>query len=104
MQSVTPKEAHDGLAQEQGAILLDVRTPEEVRAMSIAGALAIPLGELGGRTSELAGYTKVFVFCLSGGRSARATRLLSESGVPAVNIAGGITAWKAAGLPTESAA
>lgn len=45
----------------------------------------------------------VYVYCASGGRSARAGRMLTESGVKEVyNLLGGITAWKAAGKETQT--
>ena len=37
--------------------------------------------------------------CRSGNRSARATKMLTNAGYDAVNLTGGMTAWKAAGLP-----
>ena len=39
------------------------------------------------------------VVCRSGNRSARATKVLSKAGFDAVNLTGGMAAWKAAGLP-----
>lgn len=45
----------------------------------------------------------VYVYCASGGRSARAGRMLTNQGVKEVyNLLGGISAWKAAGKETHS--
>jgi rhodanese-related sulfurtransferase len=43
----------------------------------------------------------VYLICESGGRSARASELLTAAGYAAVNIDGGTYAWREAGLPTE---
>ncbi len=42
----------------------------------------------------------VYVICAAGGRSAQGAAFLTQSGVDAVNVTGGMTAWQQAGLPT----
>ncbi len=77
-------------------LLLDVREPEEFAAASIGGARLVPLGELEQRLSELAEWKErpIVVHCHTGGRSARAARLLRERGFTDVsNLKGGIEAW-----------
>ncbi|MDB6006720.1 MAG: moeZ [Prosthecobacter sp.] len=74
--------------------LLDVREPHEQSISRIEGAVLIPLGELGNRTAELPRDKRILVHCKSGGRSARAVRLLRVEGFGDVwNISGGIIAW-----------
>ena len=77
-------------------LLLDVREPDEWQAAHIDGARLLPLGELPAKVDELAGWKdrKIVVHCRSGARSARACRLLLESGFAEVfNLNGGIDAW-----------
>jgi rhodanese-related sulfurtransferase len=70
--------------------------------MRIPGALLIPLGELPGRLQEIPENRDVYVYCRMGGRSGRAVEYLREHGRPrAVNVTGGIDAWKEAGLPVD---
>jgi rhodanese-related sulfurtransferase len=70
-----------------GAVLLDVRTPEEFRAGHVEGALNIPLNELSARCRELEGKP-VVVYCRSGRRSAEAAQLLRSRGFPHVHDMG----------------
>jgi adenylyltransferase/sulfurtransferase len=74
-------------------LILDVREPREAAICSIPGARLIPLGELPGRLHELDRGVTIVVYCKSGGRSARAVRLLRQSGLDGVNLSGGILSW-----------
>ncbi len=92
--------AAEALARE-GARLVDVREPEELRTDGrIPGALHVPLGELGQRAGELAGE-RILVVCRSGARSAMAADALRASGFDADNVDGGILAWERMGLPVD---
>jgi rhodanese-related sulfurtransferase len=82
-----------------GAWLLDVREDDEWAAGHAPGATHIPLGDLGTRATEVPRDTTIYVICRSGGRSARATLALVGSGWDAVNVAGGMQDWAAAGRP-----
>ena len=97
---VGPREA-DALLHE-GAMLLDVREPDEWQACRVAGAFHIPLGQLEVRLASLPRDRRVVVICRSGNRSATATTLLVRSGFDAVNLRGGMQAWSSAGLPLET--
>ncbi len=92
---VPPAEAEE-LAR-AGAVLLDVREPEEWSAGHAPGALHVPLGQLAARLGELPDATMVVV-CRSGARSAMAAQALIGTGRDARNLAGGMHAWAAAGL------
>ena len=77
-------------------LLVDVRQPEEFQTAAIAGAVLIPLGELGTRLSELEAHRdgRIVVLCHHGSRSMRAVLGLRQHGFSAVqNMAGGIDAW-----------
>jgi len=77
-----------------GALLLDVRSPQEYREGHIPGSINLPLSQLSG-IDELAESRDVplFVYCLSGARSRQATAMLQHMGYSAKNL-GGISAWK----------
>ena len=51
------------------------------------------------RCIEVPTHRQVLVVCKMGSRSARATAYLQAQGVDAVNLAGGMEAWAAAGRP-----
>jgi rhodanese-related sulfurtransferase len=89
-----------------GAWLLDVREDEEWTAGYAPGARHIPLGQLGARPAEIPQDEAVYVICRSGARSARAAQALSAAGWDAINVAGGMQDWAAAGRPmaTDSGA
>ncbi len=82
---------------DSGAIVLDVREPNEWDAGHIEGATWIPLGDLPERFGELDRSTAIVVACTVGVRSAIATKALADEGYEAVNLAGGVQAWVEAG-------
>ena len=97
----TPAETHAAL-RDDGAILIDVREPWEFEQASIPGAVLIPLGEIPERIAEIPDDRDVYVHCRLGGRSAKAVEFLRAHGRPrARNVAGGIDAWREAGLPVQ---
>jgi DMSO/TMAO reductase YedYZ molybdopterin-dependent catalytic subunit/glyoxylase-like metal-dependent hydrolase (beta-lactamase superfamily II)/predicted sulfurtransferase len=89
---------------DSGALLLDVREPEEWQAQHAPGAVLIPMGHVRQRQDELPRDRRIVVVCRSGGRSAATTESLLTWGFDAVNLAGGMCAWASAGLPTVTAA
>lgn len=102
--SVTPREAASMFAA-QKAIIVDVREDNEWNDQHIAGAIHIPLGQVGARLDELAQYknSSVIVQCRSGKRSAKAAGILQSSGFTQVyNLSGGILAWTNDGLGTTN--
>lgn len=79
---------------EDGATLLDVRSPEEFASGHIDGALNIPVDSLEGRVGELGEpNTPVVVYCASGVRSNRAKKLLVAKGFASVHDLGGMGNW-----------
>ena len=83
---------------EDGAFLLDVREPSEWIAGHAAAAAHIPLGQIPARGAEVPADGTVVVICRVGGRSQQAATYLRSGGIDAVNLAGGMQAWAAAGL------
>lgn len=82
-----------------GAFLLDVREHDEWVAGHAPDAVHIPLGELGARVEELPADRRIVAVCRSGARSGAAAGALLGAGYDAVNLAGGMQAWEATGLP-----
>jgi rhodanese-related sulfurtransferase len=82
-----------------GVVVLDVREDDEWAAGHVAGSVHVPLMELGERRGEIPEAEQTLVVCRSGNRSAHATAYLRQQGIEAVNLAGGLVAWQAAGRP-----
>ena len=83
-------------------MLLDVRTPEEYAEGHIKGAVLIPVQQLQQRISEVPKDKQVYVYCRSGVRSVRASKMLVKAGYTRIeNVQGGFMAWKDAGYPVE---
>ncbi len=80
----------------QKPLLLDVRTAGEARNFGITGAVNIPLHELKARLAELQQHREreIIVYCASGQRSAVAVDFLQKNGFQAVNLRGGLAAWR----------
>jgi rhodanese-related sulfurtransferase len=84
-------------------VILDVRTPDEFAGGHIADAVNLDYQAKTFR-NELKKLDKdktYLVYCASGGRSASAVDVMKELGfMTAYNMRGGISKWKAEGLPT----
>jgi len=87
---------------EDGALVVDVRNPDEYDEAHVDGVILIPLGELVDRVDEVPTEGTLPVICRSGGRSLQAAEWLRGQGIDAVNVAGGTLAWIDAGLPVET--
>lgn len=76
-----------------GALIIDVRSPEEFRSGHVATAIHVPLGELSDRMPSLVGdvHKPLLVHCLSGGRSALAVKRLRELGYTEVYNLGSLS-------------
>lgn len=82
----------EGLLRGKKVILLDVRTPQEYSSGHIKRARNVPLGEVAsyqGPKDE-----KIYVICQSGMRSKRAAKILTKMGYEAVNVRGGMVAYR----------
>jgi hydroxyacylglutathione hydrolase/adenylyltransferase/sulfurtransferase len=87
---------------ERGSIqLIDVRQEYEWDAGRIAGARHLELMELASRADAIDRNRPVVFYCRSGSRSAMATQAFIQAGYDAHNMAGGLIAWEASGLPLE---
>lgn len=79
---------------QKGAVLVDVRTPEEFSAGHIDGALNIPVSDLEARKGELPKDKDIVLYCRSGARSGRGRELLLAAGFKKVHNLGAMTNWK----------
>jgi hydroxyacylglutathione hydrolase len=89
------------LASGTPPLVVDVRTPREHAAGHIASSVSFPLNHIAERLGELPRDRPILVHCAGGYRSSIAASLLQQGGFTDVSeMAGGITAWEAAHLPT----
>ena len=81
--------------QQEGAVLLDVRTPQEYRDGFIPGSKNVPLQAIDKVESVVENKdTALYVYCYSGARSRQAVSLLRHMGYSDVNNIGGIAAYR----------
>jgi rhodanese-related sulfurtransferase len=92
---VDPAEAARLVAD--GALMIDVREPDEFAAGHAPGATNVPLDTLD--PDALAKDRTIVTTCRTGHRGAIAAARLQAAGFDVRNLAGGMTAWAAAGLP-----
>ena len=84
------------------AQIVDVRPAEEFAAGSVPNARNIPLAEIGQRASELRKDRPVILVCNHGRTAPRAASKLRAGGIGEVYVlAGGVAAWREAGLPVR---
>jgi phage shock protein E len=78
----------------EGALLLDVRSPEEFAERHPKEAVNVPLPELGRRMSELGAHDRpIVVYCHTGLRASLAKRKLRDAGFSNVRNLGAIGHW-----------
>jgi hydroxyacylglutathione hydrolase len=92
--------AAEDIASSDPPFLLDVRTPREWEGKRINGAVNLPLNHLQEHISQVPRDRRIAVHCAGGYRSSIAVSILHQYGITnLVEIAGGLAAWEAAGLP-----
>ena len=99
---LTPQQVKAALDARE-ILLIDVREPAEFAAEKIAGVLNVPLSTFNPHALPDAGGKTVVLQCAGGKRSAMAVdKCLKANQAIETHLAGGLAAWKAAGLPTVS--
>jgi rhodanese-related sulfurtransferase len=102
VRDLTPQEVAKGL-KEGSVVLVDVREPNETAVERFPGAVHVPLSAFDPATIPAPPGAEGVFACRSGRRSVTASLAAQEQGfVYDSHLAGGILAWKAAGLPTET--
>jgi rhodanese-related sulfurtransferase len=100
--SVNPSELSNQLRSQPAPQLIDVREYAEFAGGRITGAMLVPLAELRSRAASLDPKRPVVLVCHSGNRSAQGCQQLCELGFEnVIQLAGGMLAWRQAGLPIE---
>ena len=99
---LTPEEVSSGMADGR-YLLVDVREPNEVAVDAYPGAVVVPLSTFDPKDIPDPKGKQVVFACRSGKRSVTAS-LAAQAGGLAYDkhLAGGMLAWKAAGLPTKA--
>lgn len=92
------------LVETEGALLVDIRDPQEHAREHIPGAKLAPLSTL--KTQDLSvehGHCPAVIFhCQSGNRTMANAEALAACGLPNVYVLkGGLGGWKSAGLTTN---
>jgi rhodanese-related sulfurtransferase len=99
---LTPEEVSKGMAEGR-YLLVDVREPNEVAVDAYPGAVVVPLSSFDPQTIPDPQGKQVVFACRSGKRSVTASLAAQADGFAFdKHLAGGMLAWKAAGLPTNS--
>jgi rhodanese-related sulfurtransferase len=80
-----------------GALVIDVREPDEYIEGHVPGAQLIPLATVPERLERFNADGPTYVICKSGGRSMRACEVAAGEGYEVVNVSGGTGAWMASG-------
>ncbi|WP_367916231.1 thioredoxin domain-containing protein [Leadbetterella sp. DM7] len=99
---LSAKEFADKIKSTPGAQVVDVRTPSEFKAGHIKDASNVDIssGEFKNMAAAIDKSKPVFVYCLSGGRSASAARYLTSQGYNEVyEMTGGMMEWRNNNLP-----
>ena len=65
---------------QQGAFLVDVRTPAEFAGGHVKGSVNIPLNTVPAQLVKFKNKKNIIVFCQSGGRSGQAKSILEQNG------------------------
>jgi len=103
--AVSPTEFQSLMSQQAAVQLIDVRTSGEYAGGGLQGAQNIDFrsNDFDVLIESLDKNQPVFVYCLSGGRSASAARKMTGMGfTEVIDLKGGIMSWKRAGLPVIS--
>lgn len=95
VKKISAEEAKKRLDTNESIILLDVREKAEYADRHIPNSVNLPLGDIEGVEKLVPDKNaSVFVYCLSGGRSARAASYLIKIGYNNIYNLGGIAGWK----------
>jgi rhodanese-related sulfurtransferase len=99
---LTPEDVSEGMAEGR-YLLVDVREPNEVAVEAYPGAVVVPLSSFDPLDIPDPDGKQVVFACRSGKRSVTASLTAQAAGLPYdKHLAGGMLAWKAAGLPTKA--
>jgi rhodanese-related sulfurtransferase len=96
---ISPEDAMEA-HKNNAAILIDVRAKYETSAAQIPNVLNLPMHEISGWISDLSKEQYIIVICDKGIRSTHVANFMQHEGFTgAVNMDGGVSAWKDKKLP-----
>ncbi|GAA6743668.1 rhodanese-like domain-containing protein [Thermus antranikianii] len=97
-QNIGPQELYQ--AVDQGAVVVDVRTPQEFAEGHVPGAINLPVEAIPQWADTLPKDKPVYLYCRSGNRSRQAAEYLKRKGYTNLyNLEGGILAIQREGFP-----
>lgn len=94
-EQISASEAEQLISNDKSVGILDVRTQGEFRAGFIPKAIHADISSSSfvQKIEQLDKNKTWLVYCLSGGRSARACSIMAEKGFKTINMKGGISMW-----------
>jgi rhodanese-related sulfurtransferase len=102
VRDLTPQEVARGLTEGK-MVLVDVREPNETEVERYPEAIYLPMSVFDPAAIPDPRGKQVVFACRSGNRSVTASLAAQTAGLPYnAHLAGGLKAWKEAGLPTET--
>jgi len=101
-QSIPPAAAKQLIEDRKDLMIVDVRSPEELKEGVIANSVLIPFWQILRGEHPLPKERPVLLVCAVGGRSYAVGQVLKGKGYTELyNLMGGIEAWKKEGLPLK---
>lgn len=99
--AVSPNWFAKSILSDEKAVVIDLRTNEEVKEGIIKGAIQYNFNDEGFEQSVtlLDKSKNYYIYCKSGGRSAKAAGKMVVMGFTVYDLKGGITAWEGKNKP-----
>ncbi len=98
--SYSPAQTMELIKHQKDLLIIDVRSPEELREGKIENSTLIPLMDIMTGNYTIPQDRPLLLFCATGGRSYAAMQILADRGYKEIyNLQGGVAAWKQANLP-----
>lgn len=94
--------ARDAINLDDSAVIIDVREDNEYATAHVPGSVSIPMSSLVERLDQVPTGTPLYIICASGNRSGRVAEYLTQQGMDASNVEGGIIEWAEYGGPVAS--
>ncbi len=93
MNNITTVELHNLLEQKKDLYIVDIREKFELESGYIKSSVNIPMGELMKHIDEFKQKDSVYFICHTGSRSSMVCRELSNRGINAIDVVGGMMVW-----------
>jgi len=98
--SYSPAQTMELIKQKKDLVIIDVRSPQELREGKIEGSTLIPFMDIMKGNFSIPQGRPLLLICAVGGRSYAAMQILAHKGYKEIyNLQGGVAAWKQANLP-----